>query len=47
MGGMVATRFTLLYPGTVEKLVLEDPIGLEDYRTLFPTRPSRNSIRAS
>jgi pimeloyl-ACP methyl ester carboxylesterase len=34
MGGMLATRFTLLYPAMVEKLVLEDPIGLEDYRTL-------------
>jgi len=34
MGGMLATRFTLLYPQTVEKLVLEDPIGLEDYRIL-------------
>ncbi len=36
MGGMLATRFTLLYPGTVDKLVLEDPIGLEDYRTFVP-----------
>ena len=36
MGGMLATRFTLLYPGKVEKLVLEDPIGLEDYRTFVP-----------
>lgn len=36
MGGMVATRFTLLYPGSVEKLVLEDPIGFEDYRTMVP-----------
>jgi pimeloyl-ACP methyl ester carboxylesterase len=36
MGGMLATRFTLLYPGVVEKLVLEDPIGLEDYRTFVP-----------
>jgi len=36
MGGMVGTRFTLLYPAIVEKLVLEDPIGLEDYRTLVP-----------
>src|ERR1700753_3033020 len=26
MGGMLATRFALLYPGTVEKLLLEDPI---------------------
>lgn len=36
MGGMLATRFTLLYPSTVEKLVLEDPLGLEDYRTFVP-----------
>jgi pimeloyl-ACP methyl ester carboxylesterase len=33
MGGMVATRFTLLYPEMVEKLILENPIGLEDYKT--------------
>lgn len=36
MGGMVATRFALLYPETVEKLVLENPIGLEDYRLGVP-----------
>ncbi|WP_347217731.1 alpha/beta hydrolase [Chryseobacterium sp.] len=33
MGGMVAARFTLLYPETVQKLILENPIGLEDYKT--------------
>ncbi|GAA5090933.1 alpha/beta hydrolase [Chryseobacterium ginsengisoli] len=33
MGGMVATRFTLLYPNMVQKLILENPIGLEDYKT--------------
>lgn len=33
MGGMVATRFTLLYPEMVQKLILENPIGLEDYKT--------------
>lgn len=33
MGGMLATRFTLLYPERVEKLILENPIGLEDYKT--------------
>ncbi|WP_294297009.1 alpha/beta hydrolase [uncultured Chryseobacterium sp.] len=33
MGGMVATRFSLLYPERVEKLILENPIGLEDYKT--------------
>ncbi|MDM1553270.1 MULTISPECIES: alpha/beta fold hydrolase [Chryseobacterium] len=32
MGGMVATRFTLLYPEKVQKLILENPIGLEDYK---------------
>ena len=32
MGGMVATRFTLLYPERVQKLILENPIGLEDYK---------------
>jgi pimeloyl-ACP methyl ester carboxylesterase len=36
MGGILATRFTLTYPQTVEKLILEDPIGLEDYRTFVP-----------
>ncbi len=31
MGGMLATRFTLLYPDITEKLILVNPIGLEDY----------------
>ena len=31
-GGMLATRFTLEYPGSVSKLILADPIGLEDWR---------------
>ncbi|REC75614.1 alpha/beta hydrolase [Chryseobacterium elymi] len=33
MGGMVAVRFALLYPEKVQKLILENPIGLEDYKT--------------
>ena len=36
MGGMLATRFALMFPETVEKLILENPIGLEDYRTFVP-----------
>lgn len=36
MGGMVATRFTLMYPDRVSKLVLADPIGLEDWKTMVP-----------
>lgn len=34
MGGMLATRFALIYPEMTEKLVLENPIGLEDYKAL-------------
>jgi pimeloyl-ACP methyl ester carboxylesterase len=36
MGGMLATRFALLYPERTEKLLLENPIGLEDYRRFIP-----------
>jgi len=34
MGGMLAARFALMYRGSVDRLILEDPIGLEDYRTI-------------
>lgn len=36
MGGMLATRFALMYPEKTEKLLLENPIGLEDYRRFIP-----------
>ena len=36
MGGMLATRFALMYPETTSQLVLVDPIGLEDYRAFVP-----------
>lgn len=36
MGGMLAVRFALMYPEITEKLILEDPIGLEDWKTLVP-----------
>lgn len=36
MGGMLATRFALMYPEMVEKLILENPIGLEDWKTVVP-----------
>ncbi len=32
-GGMLAIRYALMYPGEVERLVLVDPIGLEDWKT--------------
>ena len=46
MGGMLATRFALLYPGMVSKLVLEDPIGLEDYRTFVPYTPIETEYKS-
>jgi pimeloyl-ACP methyl ester carboxylesterase len=46
MGGMLGVRFTLLFPQTVEKLVLENPIGLEDYRTLVPYIPLQQQYEA-
>ena len=36
MGGMVATRFALMYPEVTEKLILENPIGLEDWKLKVP-----------
>jgi pimeloyl-ACP methyl ester carboxylesterase len=39
MGGMLGSRFTLMYPERVEKLVYENPIGLEDYKTFVPYTP--------
>ena len=39
MGGMLATRFALMYPDLTEKLILVNPIGLEDYKRLVPYQP--------
>lgn len=36
MGGMLATRFALMFPERMDKLLLENPIGLEDYKTFVP-----------
>ncbi|MET0616346.1 MAG: alpha/beta hydrolase [Luteibacter sp.] len=32
MGGMIGARYALMYPQGVEKLVLVDPLGLEDWK---------------
>jgi pimeloyl-ACP methyl ester carboxylesterase len=45
-GGMLAVRFTLMYPERVTQLVLEDPIGLEDYRVLIPAQTDETLYRA-
>lgn len=34
MGGMLATRYALMYPQQVRKLYLINPIGFEDYKTM-------------
>lgn len=39
MGGMLATRFALMYPEATEKLILENPIGLEDWKKTVPYKP--------
>lgn len=38
MGGMLATRFALMYPERVEKLALIAPLGLEDWKR-FGVKP--------
>ena len=39
MGGMLASRFTLMFPKIVDKLILENPIGLEDWKLKVPYQP--------
>jgi len=45
MGGMLAVRFARAYPDRVTHLVLENPIGLEDYRQKAPPRATEELIR--
>jgi pimeloyl-ACP methyl ester carboxylesterase len=39
MGGMQAVRMARLYPKQVRRLMLETPVGLEDYRLKVPPQP--------
>jgi pimeloyl-ACP methyl ester carboxylesterase len=36
MGGMLAIRYALMYPAECSQLILEDPIGLEDWKLFIP-----------
>jgi len=45
MGGMLAVRFARLYPDRTTHLVLENPIGLEDYRLRIPPQPLEKLFR--
>lgn len=38
MGGMLATRFALMFPDRTDQLVLVNPIGLEDWKRVVPYR---------
>lgn len=41
MGGMLATRMALMFPQEVSKLVLVNPIGLEDWKTMVSYKDIR------
>jgi len=45
MGGMLGVRFSILYPSMVEKLVLENPLGLEDYSKDIPPQTNANLLK--
>ena len=45
MGGMLAVHFTHAYPQRVSALVLEDPLGLEDYVKYIPAQQTENLTR--
>jgi pimeloyl-ACP methyl ester carboxylesterase len=40
MGGMLAVRLARHYPQRITHLILENPIGLEDYRFAIPPQPT-------
>jgi pimeloyl-ACP methyl ester carboxylesterase len=45
MGGMLGVHFARRYPERVAALVLEDPIGLEDYRASIPPQVTENLVK--
>lgn len=46
MGGMLAVRFARNYPERVSHLILENPIGLEDYRFYIPPATTEALVEA-
>jgi len=46
MGGMLATRLALMFPERVERLVLVNPIGLEDWKRSVPYKTTDDNYRS-
>lgn len=46
VGGMVASRMSLMFPDSVTQLFLVNPIGLEDWKTMTSYRPVEDGLRA-
>lgn len=46
MGGMLASRMSLMYPESVTQLFLVNPIGLEDWKTMTSYRSIDENYRA-
>lgn len=46
MGGMLATRMSLMNPDKVTRLYLVNPIGLEDWKTMTSYRPIDENYKA-
>ena len=45
MGGMLAVHFARRYPARVTKLILENPLGLEDYKPAIPPQTNADLIK--
>lgn len=46
MGGMLATRMALMFPESVTKLALVNPIGLEDWKTMVSYRSVQENYQS-
>lgn len=44
MGGMLAVRFAILFPERMDRLVLENPLGLENYAEHIPRQTTVNLV---
>jgi pimeloyl-ACP methyl ester carboxylesterase len=45
-GGMLAVRMTAIFPNRIQQLILEDPIGLIDYRLYVQPQPTEKLVQA-